>query len=62
MDRIQTCVYNHLCEMPGEDVVNILTDYHGTQILDEGLYKHCVDEGIMEDDLNLMSDDDDDDY
>ena len=36
-----------LSELSGEQVLNYLTGWHGTQLLDEGFYKYLVDEGIL---------------
>ena len=56
MDRIQTCIWDHLCGMSGEEVAKALTDYHGNQLLDKGFYQHMVDEGYMDDELRLLDD------
>ena len=50
--------------MSGEEVAKTLTDWHGNQLLDTGLYKHMIDEGLMDDELELFEDDEeeDDDY
>lgn len=48
--------------MSGEEVAKILTDWHGNQLLDSGLYKHMVDEGLMDDDLDLFDDDEEENY
>jgi len=37
-----------LIEHTSERVLEILTDYHGMQILSEGFIEHLVDEGILE--------------
>lgn len=36
-----------LCELTGEQVYILFTQYHGLQLLDEGFYKHLVEEGIL---------------
>lgn len=60
MDRIQIAIWDTLCMMSGEDVARAMTDYHGNQLLDKGFYEHMVDEGYMDDELNILSDEDDD--
>ena len=57
MDRVQSCIWDKLCTMSGEEVAKTLTDWHGNQLLDTGLYKHMIDEGLMDDDLELFEDD-----
>lgn len=57
MDRIQSCIWDKLCTMSGEEVAKTLTDWHGNQLLDTGLYKHMIDEGLMDDELELFEDD-----
>lgn len=56
MNRVQTCIWDRLSEMSGEDVARALTDYHGNQLLSEGFYQHMVDEGYMDDELGLLDD------
>lgn len=60
MDRIQITIWDALCMMSGEDVARAMTDYHGNQLLDRGFYEHMVDEGYMDDELNILSADEDD--
>lgn len=50
--------------MSGEEVAKVLTDWHGNQLLDTGLYKYMIDEGLMDDELELFEDDEEeeDDY
>ncbi|MDD4391054.1 MAG: hypothetical protein PHW03_09735 [Eubacteriales bacterium] len=38
-----------LSELSGEQVLNYLTEWHGTQLLDEGFYQYLVGEGVIED-------------
>lgn len=56
MDRIQCAIWNALCMMSGEDVAKVMTDYHGNQLLDEGFYEHMVNEGYMDDELDILND------
>jgi hypothetical protein len=44
--RIET-MENALCELTGEQVYILFIQYHGLQLLDEGFYKHLVDEGVL---------------
>jgi hypothetical protein len=44
----QTKMWDVLVELSGEDVLRHLTDWHGMQLLDDGFYKHLIDEGVME--------------
>lgn len=60
MNRIQHHIWDKLCEMSGEDVARAFTDYHGNQLMDEGFYRHLVNEGMIEDDLGLYESDDED--
>lgn len=46
--RIDT-IANALCELTGEQVLDLFTQYHGYQLLDNGFYRHLIDEGILED-------------
>lgn len=65
MNRVQSCIWDKLCAMSGEEVARTLTNWHGNQLLDEGLYKSMVDDGLMDDELHLCDDsdnDEDDDY
>lgn len=64
MDRVQSCIWDKLCAMSGEEVARVLTNWHGNQLLDQGLYKSMVDDGLMDDELNLLEDEseDEDDY
>lgn len=48
MDEKQKKMYDCLCGMSGEDVINTITDYHGLQILDSGFFDHLVEEGYLE--------------
>jgi hypothetical protein len=54
MDERQTKMWDALCSMTGEEVLNTLTDYHGLQLLDEGFYEHLQDEGILEEDVEIF--------
>ena len=44
--RIET-IESALCELTGEQVYILFTQYHGLQLLDEGFYQHLVDEDVL---------------
>lgn len=52
MTNQQTKIWDALVELDGEEVLRVLTDWHGLQILDDGFYGHLVDEGYIEEDTN----------
>ena len=39
--------WNALCELSGEKVANLLTDYYGLQLLDEGFRDFLEEEGYL---------------
>lgn len=45
MTQLQRRIYAILARLSGEEVARLLTDYHGTQLLDEGFGDFLVDEG-----------------
>jgi hypothetical protein len=49
MTSKQEEMWDCLAELDGETVMRLLTDYHGEQLLSEGLREHLVDEGYLED-------------
>lgn len=48
MTQIQRRVYGILTRLSGEKVAQLLTDYHGTQLLDEGFGDFLVEEGVAD--------------
>ena len=48
MDEKQTQMWDTLAELGGEEVLRVLTDWHGLQLLDDGFYGHLVDEGYID--------------
>lgn len=48
MTQIQRRIFATLSRLGGEEVARLLTDYHGTQLLDEGFGEFLVDEGVAE--------------
>lgn len=55
----QAKIWNTLCELDGETVARLFTDYHGNQLLDEGFYKFLIDEGVMEEEYDREADEED---
>jgi hypothetical protein len=51
--RIET-IDSALCELTGEQVYILFTQYHGLQLLDDGFRKHLIDEGYMEDETLIL--------
>ena len=47
MDKHQVEIWNALCELDGEQVLNLLTDYHGLQLLSRDFKEFLEDEGVM---------------
>ncbi len=52
MTKKQAEMWDILAEMSGGKVLQILTDWHGLQLLDDGLRSHMVDEGYIEEETN----------
>ena len=48
MDERQEEMWDLLVELSGETVAQLMTDYHGTQLLDEGFRQHLIDEGYLD--------------
>ena len=47
LDRHQKEVWDALCKLSGEEVLNLMTDWHGLQLLDKGFKEFLEDEGVM---------------
>ena len=47
MDKIQEILWDVLCELSGEQVATLFTQWHGMQLLDTGFLTHLVDEGFI---------------
>ena len=47
MDKKQQEMYEALTNLDADCAVDILLDYHGTQLLDDGFYEHLENEGII---------------
>ena len=52
MTEQQTKMWDVLSDLSGEEVLLVLTDWHGLQLLDEGFHGHLVDEGYIEEETN----------
>lgn len=49
MNELQNKIYNILCNLTGEEVTNLFTNYYGNQLLDdEDFMKFLDDEGYEE--------------
>lgn len=47
LDKTQKEIWNALCELSGEEVLNLITDYHGCYLLNEDFKEFLEDEGVM---------------
>lgn len=47
MDELQTKLWDALCELSGEEVARIFTNYYGNQLLDKGLEEWMIDNGYL---------------
>ena len=47
LDKHQADIWYALCELSGEQVLNLLTDYHGLQLLSKDFKEFLEDEGVM---------------
>lgn len=47
MTSIQKECWETLCELSGEEVARLLTDYHGLQLLSKGFREFLADEVIL---------------
>jgi hypothetical protein len=47
MDKHQREIWDTLCELSGEEVLNLITDWHGLYLLDEKFKEFLEDEGVM---------------
>lgn len=54
----QIKMWDTLAELDGEEVLRVLTDWHGLQILDDGFFGHLVDEGYIEESEKEENEDD----
>lgn len=54
MNTIQEKMWNILCGLDGETVTRLFTEYHGTQLLDEGFMEHIKEEGYAEQPICIL--------
>ena len=47
LDKIQREIWNALCKLSGEEVLNLITDYYGCRLLNEDFKEFLEDEGVM---------------
>lgn len=47
MSEKQQEMWDKLCELDGETVAGLFTDYHGTQLLSDGFREHLQEEGYL---------------
>ncbi len=52
----QAKIWDALCELDGETVARLFTNYHGNQLLDEGFHEFLIDEGVMEEEYDWEAD------
>ena len=50
MTELQTKIWDALCELSGEEVARLFTNYYGNQLLSEDFKEFLQDEGYMESD------------
>lgn len=48
MDERKQKMWDVLAGLNGETVARLFTDWHGTQLLDDGFFGHLVDEGYID--------------
>jgi hypothetical protein len=47
LDETQKAIWEALCELSGEEILNLITDWHGCYLLDEKFKEFLEDEGVM---------------
>lgn len=47
MDKTQTEIWNVLCELSGEEVARIFTNYYGNKLLSADFKEYLENEGVM---------------
>lgn len=50
MDKYQIEIWDALCELSGEEVARLFTNYYGNQLLSEDFKEFLEEEGYMESD------------
>lgn len=51
---MQEKMWDVLCEMSGEDVARVFTNYYGDQLLSDDFRKFLIDEGYMASEEGLV--------
>jgi hypothetical protein len=51
MTEKQRKIYNTLVDLGSTEVVDIILNFHGTQLLSDDFFEHLIDEGVIEDNL-----------
>lgn len=59
MNDMQMEMWDALCELSGEEVARLFTDYHGTCLLSEGFRTFLGEEGVMPEVEDEEEDEDD---
>lgn len=59
MNDMQMEMWDALCELSGEEVARLFTDYHGNQLLDDGFRAFLGEEGVMPEVEDEEEDDED---
>lgn len=47
MTELQKKIWDRLCELDGEEVARLFTNYYGNQLLDKGFKEFLEDEGVL---------------
>lgn len=55
----QAKIWDALCELDGETVARLFTNYYGNQLLDEDFHEFLIDEGVMEEEYDREADEED---
>lgn len=61
MNEKQEMMWDILVELDGETVAQLLTDWHGLQLLDDGFYEHLIEEGYIDEPEEDDEDEDEED-
>ena len=57
----QARMWDALCELDGETVARLFTNYYGNQLLDEDFHRFLIDEGVMWEEDDWEDDDEEED-
>ena len=50
MDKVQCKMYDALCELSGEEVARLFTNYYGNQLLNDEFYTFLISEEVIYED------------